>query len=123
MDLIFLLESYSHTYGRDISHSSWVIDTLLDAGIPPETVLHVLEEMFYRNETPFQGTGRRKLVRDAVAVARMWFLNSIRSGSGTDFKPATVRDILAGLNVELSDEGTVQLLQEIERKSGLGLGY
>src|SRR5690606_11665029 len=95
---------------------TWVVDTLLDSGFKHEVVLRVLEEMFRRNELPFQGTARRRLVKDAIYVGEKWLSAEGRRGG---FKPEVV-DFLEDLQREASAKGCwdMDLTNRLTRMKG-----
>ncbi|KAK6340747.1 hypothetical protein TWF696_009071 [Orbilia brochopaga] len=85
-DLVPMLEIYAAENVPDTMHSSWVPQTFLDAGVSAELLLRILDGMFYRDEVPFSGSNRKKLVRDAVYVADKWFRSALkRRGKTTLF--------------------------------------
>lgn len=47
-----------------------------------DVILRILEEICYRDELPFQGAARRKIVRDAVYLVERWFSSAARTGRG-----------------------------------------
>ncbi|KAF3942199.1 hypothetical protein ABW19_dt0210033 [Dactylella cylindrospora] len=77
-DLVPMLEIYAVENVPDTMHTSWVPQTFLDAGVSAELLLKILDGMFYRDEVPFKGVHRKKLVRDAVYVAEKWFRLSMK---------------------------------------------
>lgn len=81
MVLIPALESYAVEKCAD-SPPNWIVDTLIEAGISHDMALRILEEMYYRDELPFQGANRKKIVRDAIYVAEKWFATAARTGRG-----------------------------------------
>ena len=58
------------------------MDSLLEAGVQPDIHLRILDDMYWRNEIPFQGSAKRRLVRDAVFVAEKWFYASLKGSRG-----------------------------------------
>ncbi|KAL9099539.1 MAG: hypothetical protein Q9163_004978 [Psora crenata] len=77
-DLLPMLERYAFEFQNSVGPESWVIDTLIDIGVPYETIFAVLESMFYNDEAPFQGRNRRYIAADIVHVVRLWFQESSR---------------------------------------------
>lgn len=106
---------------------TWVIDTLLDAGIPHDVLLRILDDMFWRDEPPFHGSTRRRLVRDAVWTAEKWFYESLKGRSyaggrtalGAGFKPEAVIQILekyTGVDLQQERENVEKLVSDIRRR-------
>ncbi|KAI5811602.1 Non-repetitive/WGA-negative nucleoporin C-terminal-domain-containing protein [Peziza echinospora] len=81
-ELVPLLETYALERQRDIGPPTWIMDSLLEAGVQPDILLRVLDDMYWRNEIPFQGSTKRRLVRDAVFVAEKWFYGSLKGARG-----------------------------------------
>jgi len=129
-DLIPLLEAYTNIKQRDIGPPSWVVDTLLDAGVPHDVLLRILDDMFWRNEVPFEGNSRRRLVRDAVSTADKWFCESlkgktfggVRTTIGAGFKPEAVAQVLeaylrSGVDLGPEIRGKLEkLVNDIKRR-------
>lgn len=129
-DLVPLLEKYTYIMQRDVGPPSWVVDTLLDAGVSHDVLLRILDDMFWRNEVPFEGNSRRRLVRDAVFTADKWFSESLkgrtfggaRATIGSGFKPEAVAQLLEAYlrsGVEFGPEIKLKLerlVNDIKRK-------
>ncbi|KAF2159334.1 hypothetical protein M409DRAFT_30210 [Zasmidium cellare ATCC 36951] len=99
--LLPLLEKYTMQPQEEHPPSSWAIDIMLDLEIPHETLLPVLEQLYYSNEHPFVG-GRRKIVAGKMVYLLLkWFEASVRSGErvlfGSEENASTVQDCLASL--------------------------
>lgn len=96
-----MLERYSVEFQNGVGPETWVMDTLIDIGVPFESLYSVLEGMFYNDETPFQGKNRRYLARDILHVAGKWFQDSSR-GPGK---------IMGGESNAASISATLQMVQ------------
>lgn len=83
-DLVPMLERYEFEFQNGVGPETWVIDMLVDLQVPFESLLSVLEGMFYNDEAPFLGRNRRFIANDMVYVIRLWFQDSIR-GTGKVF--------------------------------------
>lgn len=120
-DLVPLLEIYAYENQRDVGPPTWVVDTLLDAGIVHETLLRILDEMFWRDEVPFKGTARRRLVRDAVYVVEKWFASAVRRG-GEGLRTEMVKGVLVGFAGAIPDGGDkeriIRVVEEITKRFG-----
>lgn len=122
-DLVPLLEIYAYENQRDVGPPTWVVDTLCEAGILPETILRILDEMFWRDEIPFKGTSRRRLVRDAVYVVEKWFAAAVRKGAEKGMRTERVKGTLVGFLGAIPDtwadkERIMNLVAEIEKRMG-----
>lgn len=130
-ELVPLLETYAltNTKQRNISPRTWVIDSLVDAGVPHDVLLRILDDMFWRNEEPFQGNTRKILVLDAVWVADKWYSESLkgrsysggRTAMGAGFKPEAVVQMLeayarSGVDFGPEAEAVERLVSDIKRK-------
>ncbi|KAI9756653.1 MAG: hypothetical protein M4579_003742 [Chaenotheca gracillima] len=78
--LLPMLERYAYENQRDVGPPAWVIDTFLDIHVPYESLLSVLEGMFYNDEAPFRGRNRRVIGNDILYLCQKWFSESLRSG-------------------------------------------
>ncbi|KAF8437373.1 Non-repetitive/WGA-negative nucleoporin C-terminal-domain-containing protein [Terfezia claveryi] len=128
-ELVPLLETYALTKQRNIGPRTWVIESLLDAGVPHDVLLRILDDMFWRNEEPFQGNTRKTLVLDAVWVADKWYSESLkgrsyaggRTAMGAGFKPEGVVQILeaylkSGVDLGPETEAVERLASDIRRR-------
>jgi len=105
------------------------MDSLLDAGVPHDVLLRILDDMFWRNEEPFQGNFRKILIFDAVWVADKWYSESLkgrsyaggRTAMGAGFKPEAVVQILeaylrSGADLGPEAEVVERLVSDIKRR-------
>lgn len=83
-ELLPMLKRYAHNFQPNSKPETWVLDIFIDLQVSFETIYVVVENMFYNDESPFQGRNRRLLGNDIVYIASMWFQDSIR-GSGSPF--------------------------------------
>ncbi|TGZ83606.1 nucleoporin-domain-containing protein [Ascodesmis nigricans] len=83
-ELILLLEKYDQEFQKDVAPQGWVVKTMVDAGVKEETVLAVLEEMFHRDEPPFRGQARKRLLADAMICVDTWWAKILRGQRGRE---------------------------------------
>lgn len=76
-----MLERYAFEFQNGVGPDTWVLDMLIDVGVPYESLFPVLEGMFYNDEAPFQGRNRRYIANDIIYVVGLWFQDSSR-GTG-----------------------------------------
>lgn len=99
--LLPLLEAYAYEPRAQHPPDTWAIDIFLDLEIPHETLLPVLESMFYGNMQPFTGSRKKKLAEKMVYVIGKWFVESEKSGErvlfGSEENLSLVQDCLASL--------------------------
>jgi len=99
--LLPMLERYALEFQRGVGPATWVVDIFLDLEVTPETLLPVLEQLYYANEQPFQGKNRKVIAGDLVYLLGRWFRESERSGErivfGSEENAAGVEEILVGL--------------------------
>jgi nuclear pore complex protein Nup155 len=100
--LLPLLERYAIDSKRQSTPpESWAVDLFLDLEIPHETLLPVLEQMYYSNEQPFVGNKRKVIAGKMVHLIQKWFEVSERSGErvlfGGEENFSTVQDCLQTL--------------------------
>ncbi|GIZ43201.1 hypothetical protein CKM354_000643600 [Cercospora kikuchii] len=104
--LLPLLEAYAYEPRAQHPPESWAIDMFLDLEVPCETLLPVLESMFYSNMQPFVGAKKRKLAEKMVYVIRRWYEESERSGEralfGSEENLNMVQDCLSSLGRDAS---------------------
>ena len=100
-DLVPILERYSVEFQNGVGPETWVMDTMIDIGVPFESLYSVLEGMFYNDEAPFQGKNRRYIAKDILHVVMKWFQDSSR-GPGK---------ILGGESNAATISATLQMVQ------------
>lgn len=100
-DLVPMLERYAVEFQNGVGPETWVMDTLIDVGVPFESIYPVLEVMFYNDEAPFQGKNRRYIANDIVYVVKLW-LQDRRRGTG---------EVLGGAANAATISATLQTLQ------------
>lgn len=100
-DLVPILERYSVEFQNGVGPETWVMDTMIDIGVPFESLYSVLEGMFYNDEAPFQGKNRRYIAKDILYVVQKWFQDSSR-GAGK---------ILGGESNAATISATLQMVQ------------
>jgi nuclear pore complex protein Nup155 len=117
--LLPLLERYAFEFQRDVGPASWVVDTFLDIGVPYETILPVLESMFYNDETPFQGKNRRIIAKDILHVLSKWYRASARSNTalfGSDVNARHAAHMLGLLQQNGLDGGDAEACRLLKLK-------
>ncbi|KAI9795113.1 MAG: hypothetical protein M1816_000135 [Peltula sp. TS41687] len=98
--LLPLLERYAFNYLRhtpsERAHApakEWVIETFLDLGVPYDTLLPVLEAMFYNDEAASSlGPSRRWIAEDILYLCQRWYADTLRAGVGA----GVVASLMAG---------------------------
>jgi nuclear pore complex protein Nup155 len=83
--LLPMLERYSLEDAARGAPKTWAIDVFLNVDIPHESLLPVLEQIYYGNEHPFVGTQRRIIAAHMVYVVRTWLEGSSRRGERIPF--------------------------------------
>lgn len=80
---------------------TWAVDIFLSLGVPHETLLPVLEQVYYGNEHPFTGSKRKVVAGHMVYVVGEWVKESERRGErvlcGSEENASLVSDCLASL--------------------------
>ncbi|KAK3680939.1 hypothetical protein LTR37_021025 [Vermiconidia calcicola] len=99
--LLPMLERYAMMPHDHKPPSTWAVDLFLDLDIPHETLLPVMEQMYYGNEHPFVGSKRKILAGQMVYLLRSWFEQSERRGErnafGSEENASLVIDCAASL--------------------------
>ncbi|KXL44642.1 hypothetical protein M433DRAFT_155581 [Acidomyces richmondensis BFW] len=80
---------------------TWAVDLFLELDIAYETMLPVLEQIYYGNEQPFVGSKRKVIAGHMVYVMKQWVEESNRRGEkflcGTEENASVVSDCLTSL--------------------------
>lgn len=83
--LLPMLERFQLETAAEGAPATWAVDVLLDTEVPHETLLPVLEQLYYGNEAPFVGQRRRVVAGHMVYVIRRWLEESTARGERTVF--------------------------------------
>ncbi len=125
MSLVPMLLRYSYELQRGLGSPTWVMDLFIDIGFSYETLLSVLESMFYNDETPFEGRNRRIVGNNMVHVIKEWYLHCSRNNQrlfGSADNAATVAQTLAMLVQNGLTGPELQEAQNLSRKIEKELG-
>jgi nuclear pore complex protein Nup155 len=117
--LVPMLERYAFEHQRGVGESTWVMDLFIDVKIPYETLISVLETMFYNDEAPFEGRNRRYIAKEMLYVIRKWYetclLGNMRLFGGGD-NAATITQTLEMLMKNGLDQNEVNDAKELQVK-------
>lgn len=78
-----MLKRYAFEYQHGVGPETWVIDVMLEIGVPFETLYTVLESMLYGEEAPFHGARGRFVANDLLHLIQLWYRATAR-GNGTE---------------------------------------
>lgn len=78
-----MLKRYAFEYQQGIGPETWVVDVMVEIGVPFETLYTVLESMLYGEEAPFHGARRRHVANDLLHLIQLWYRATAR-GNGTE---------------------------------------
>ena len=110
--LLPMLERYFMQAQEHSPPATWALDLFLDLDVPHETLLPVMEQMYYGNEQPFVGNKRKILAGQMVYLLKSWLEESERKGErvafGSEENASLVVDCAASLVREGSLEGAAR---------------
>lgn len=95
--LVEILECYTVNCQNGVGPETWVMDSLIDIGVPFESLFSALEGLFYRDEVPLQGRNRRHIANELLYVVSLWFQDSTRGAGkilGGEENAAAVSQVL-----------------------------
>ncbi|KAF2864508.1 nucleoporin-domain-containing protein [Piedraia hortae CBS 480.64] len=103
--LLPLLERYAVTMAQNNTNDAppqyWAIEVFLELDTPPETLMPVLEQIYYGNEHPFTGSKRRILASHLVFLIGKWVDLADRAGErfpcGSEDNAVAAKDCLDSL--------------------------
>ncbi|KAI9704717.1 MAG: hypothetical protein M1836_006497 [Candelina mexicana] len=110
-ELVPMLEKYAYEFQRGVGPPTWIIDTFLDLQVPYESILPVLEQMFYNDEAPFQGRNRRYIANDLLYLIQRWYQDTERAGGrilGGESNAQAISEILQVLQNNGLDDQKVE---------------
>lgn len=97
--VIPLLEKYAFENQRNVAPQTWVMDLLIDIGIPFDTLLLILDRMLYNDEPPFQNRNRSFIAKDILYVIGKWYRNSVGSSHRVFGSDEIAEEIIKKLNI------------------------
>jgi nuclear pore complex protein Nup155 len=71
--IIPLIERYAIEQQYNIGPKTWVPDLFIEVGFPHETIVAVLQNMWYNNIAPFTEHRKRVLAEHIVYVLESWY--------------------------------------------------
>ena len=98
-DLLPLLKRYAYEFQNDVGPETWVMDTFIDINVPYESLVSVLESMFYNDEAPFQGRNRRFIANDLIYVIGQWYRETSRGAEAVFGGESNAEGVLELLRV------------------------
>jgi nuclear pore complex protein Nup155 len=117
--LIPMLERYAFEHQRGVGSPTWVTDLFIEIGVPFETIVSVLEGMFYNNEAPFEGNNRRIIASHMFYVIQNWYQQCVRSNQhlfGGDDNAATISQTLLMLTQNGLDKEEAREAQDLRHR-------
>jgi len=109
--LLPLLLRYSYEFQRNTSPPTWISTLFLDLSVPHETLMSILEAMFYNDEVPFRGRNRKYIVPDLLNIVQRWMTESAQTGGrmfGSEENTVAVSELLR----DVSEQGASAGLSE-----------
>ena len=76
--LIPMLEQYAFEFQNNVGPRYWVIDLFIDVGFAYETILAILQGMWYNDMAPFVGKHKRILADHVLYVCEQWYEDCVR---------------------------------------------
>jgi nuclear pore complex protein Nup155 len=77
--LIPMLETYAITFQNGVGPRTWLIDLFIHVNYPFETIVAVIEAMYYNDSAPFVGRNKKILVDHILYACEQWFEDCMRS--------------------------------------------
>jgi nuclear pore complex protein Nup155 len=76
--LIPMLEQYALEFQNMVGPKNWVIDLFIDVGFAYETILGILQGMWYNDMAPFTGRHKRVLADHMLYICEQWYEDCVR---------------------------------------------
>ena len=117
--LIPLIEKYALEQQRNVGPDTWVPDLFIDVGFPFESIVTVLQQIWFGNVSPFVGAGKRSISAHIVYVLNTWYESCISSNQrifGGDENAQEVGDLLGLLADGGLDPKERDLVSDLKRK-------
>lgn len=122
--LIPLVETYAAEHAHP-GPTNWVPDLFISVSFDFDTIINILEGMFYNEVNPFVGSNRIVLANHIVYSAEQWYEDCVRHNKrvfGGEVQKDQVGQILAELGAAAYRDDPVgrQRIMELRRRIGLG---
>lgn len=124
--IIPMLERY---YVENIAGTpEWLPELLIDVKFPFETIISILQSMWYTNSPPFTGSRRRVLSQHIIYVLNQWYEDCIKSNTriyGTESNAQEVMDFLEQLEKRPGDLNPADLTAcgDLKRKLARSINW
>lgn len=79
--LIPMIEKYALEFQRDVGPRTWVIDLFIHVHFHYETILSILQNMFYGEVAPFSGRNRKVLAEHMLYTIKEWYKDCVRNNT------------------------------------------
>jgi nuclear pore complex protein Nup155 len=104
--LIPMLERYAVEFQNMVGPTTWLPELFIDVGFPFETIISVLQGMWWNNIAPFTDRRKRILVLHILYVISQWYEDCIKTNMrlfGSDENARDVAEFLDQLHDQASD--------------------
>ncbi|KAH8804905.1 putative nucleoporin [Xylogone sp. PMI_703] len=95
--LIPMIEKYAIEFQRDVGPRTWVIDLFIHVHFHYETILSILQNIFYGEVAPFSGRNRRLIAEHMLYTIKEWYQDCVRSNTrlfGSEENAQGISDML-----------------------------
>lgn len=117
--LIPMLEIYAQTFQNGVGPRTWLPDLFITVGFPFETIVAVLQNMWYTNTYPFTGQRKRILADHMLYVLGQWYEDCVKTNTrlfGSDENAQDINELLEGLNAGGFTGDGEQVCADLRRK-------
>lgn len=112
-----MLERYALEYQFNVGPAHWVLDLFLSLEVPHESLLPVLESLYYSAEPPFDSTKNRKIIAgEIVYLVGQWYIVSERRGEAVPFGSEEVAADVEEVLKDLVKAGGASVLDKEDRE-------
>jgi nuclear pore complex protein Nup155 len=109
--LIPMLERYAIEFQYNVGPRTWLPDLFIEVHFPYETIISVIQNMWYNNIAPFTGPRKRHLAEHMIYALTQWYEDCVKTNTrlfGSDENANDINDFLEEL-------GQDEYLQQSDR--------
>lgn len=123
--LVPLLEQYAVTYQNGVGPREWVPDLMIRCGVSFETLISIIQGMWYNNLQPFTGRHRVLLADQILFLCNQWYEHCLARNErifGSDQTAQEINELLEVIGPSMDAQGqqdAEQLRRYIRRSFGV----
>ena len=121
--IVPMIEQYAVEFQNGVGSRHWVPDLFMEVGFSYESIVTIIQGLWYNNLAPFTGRNRNILAEHIIYVCSQWYENCITTNTrlfGSDDNAQDIGELLEVVGSGLGGDDQ-QLVQGLRRGIQRGL--